>query len=164
MDNQQKALDNIAEVFQFEHWLRFYFVMENEADKEDLRLLVPDEFMSQIKTSHPHLHDLAELVNGTAVDYQASCDTVCSYVARKLEGPNQSPMLVTKVIDSREFQIEMYLFGLWIKGHEDYLDDKFRNFSEWQELYEGWKATDEVVGYRNKLISSQPEDQSQSTH
>jgi len=151
MDNRKKAVADISEIFRFEQWLRFYFV-EERGDK--LYLSIPAERLEEIKTAHPTLAELAAMADGAEVDYQKSCDMVCSYVGSRLDGAKYSSALVTQILDSKGFQVEMYLFGLWIKGHEDHLDEAFRNFAEWEELYTGWKATEQVSDYTRKLMES----------
>lgn len=154
MENRKKALAEISQVFRFEQWLRFYFVEEREEDK--LFVNIPEEHIEEIKTAHPHLVELARIAHGGEIDYQKSCDMVCAYVGAHIDGPKHSTPLVTSIMDSKDFQVEMYLFGLWIKGHEDYLDEDYRPFAEWEEMYAGWKDTEEVREYTRKLMESSP--------
>lgn len=153
MENRKKAQEEICQVFRFEQWLRFYFVEERD---DKIYLNVPAERLEEIKTAYPHLLELAHIANGGEIDYQKSCDMVCAYVGAHIDGPKHSTALVTNILDSKGYQVEMYLFGLWIKGHEDFLDEDFRSFSEWEELYSGWRATEQVVDYARKLMESSP--------
>jgi hypothetical protein len=45
----------------------------------------------------------------------------------------------------------MYVFGVWLKGHESFLDEATLPFEEWMEMYAGWNSMDEVKEYRRKL-------------
>ncbi len=153
MENRKKAQAEISQVFRFEQWLRFYFVEERD---DKLFMSVPPERLEEIKASHPHLEELARIANGGEIDYQKSCDMVCAYVGAHIDGPKHSTALVSSIMDSKAFQVEMYLFGLWIKGHEDYLDEEQRGFGEWEDLYAGWKDTEQVRDYTRKLMESPP--------
>ncbi len=153
MENRRKTQEEICQVFRFEQWLRFYFVEERD---DKLFLNVPEERMAEIKAAYPHLVELANIANGGEIDYQKSCDMVCAFVGAHIDGPKHSTALVTNILDSKGYQVEMYLFGLWIKGHEDFLDEEFRPFSEWEELYSGWRATEQVADYARKLMESSP--------
>ena len=152
IEDKKKALRDVSEIFKFENWLRFYFVIEQ--DDDTLKLEIPAERLEAIQQAHPHLYDLAKLLDGGVIDYETSVKSVCSYVGSRLDGPKYTSTLITNTFDSREFKIEMYLFDLWIKGHEGYLDEAERSFGEWQELFEGWKNTEQVREYHQKLMVS----------
>lgn len=173
MSNRAQAITDVAEVFKFEQWLRFYFAMEAEApepsgagnaEEQAVRLMIPDHYMDEIKADYPNLADLAELVNGTAITYESSCATVCGFVSSRLDGAMFPHGLVDSVLNGREFQVEVHLFNLWIDGHEEYLDEQYRPFSEWQSMYEEWKAADKVQEYRQSLLNAQSATANQSTH
>lgn len=151
----KKAKQALCEVLMFEHWIRFYFVKEKESK---LSIDIPDEAMAYIRESHGHLTELAEKLNHAEIDYQSSRKTVCNFVGEKLDGAQFGADIVPKVLDDGDFKIEMYLFGLWLKGHETYLDEQTRPFCEWTEMFEGWRGMDEVQAYRTKLVTSRVKD------
>ena len=153
MENRAQAAAAVAKVFQFEQWLRFYFVTQQG---EALHIEVPADRLEEIRAAEPQLFDLANMVNNTETNYKKSCDSVCVYVSTHLDGQRYSSSLLNSLLNGRDFQVEMQLFNLWIQGHEGYLDEEYRPFAEWQRLYEGWKGTTEVQNLRSKMLQSQP--------
>jgi len=149
----KKARQAVREVLMFEHWLRFYFTLEKDAK---LFIEMPDEALEGVRGSHAHLIELAERLNHAEVDYQSSQKAVCNFVGQKLDGARFGQDIVPRVLDDKEFKIDAYLFGLWTKSHEAYLDEASRPFAEWIELFEGWLGQNEVQEYRKKLLTSAP--------
>ncbi len=143
-----KAVEDVSEVFMFDHWMRFYFIFE-----EDKKLIVrvPKEVVSQVEKEFPTLHGLIELTNNEEIDQQKSTQNVCSFIGARFDGTKYSDKIIPKVFDSKEFKIETYLFNLWIKGHESHLESEVMTFAEWKELYAGWKDLDEVKNYISRL-------------
>jgi len=144
-----QAVADVAEVMQFENWLRFYFVKEEEGDA--VRIEIPEEVMADLNDKYPHLHDLAAIYHGELVDYKKSCTTTCAHVAMTYDGSKYPPGVVTSIWDSKDLKLEMYLFGLWMQGHENQLEEEFVEFSVWKEGFDQWKGTDEVQDYLNRL-------------
>jgi len=145
----KNAVKDAIEIFQFDQWLRFYFVTQKG---DDLWIEIPDENMKQIQDDQPQLHRLADLVNNAPTDYQRAQENVCSYVAARLDGQKYEATVLPQVFDNATFKVEMYIFNLWLKMHEQHLDEAFMTFKEWLEMYEGWNALDEVKEYRQKLV------------
>ena len=145
----QKAVADVAEVMKFENWLRFYFVKEEEG--EALRIEIPEERLEYLKKNQEHLHPLADKYNGELIDYEKSCSETCAHIAYLYDGTKYPTGTVGSVWDSKELKIEMYVFGLWMQGHEAVLDEEFMEFTEWVEGYESWKGTDEVTDYLARL-------------
>ncbi|WP_034640187.1 hypothetical protein [Desulfovibrio inopinatus] len=147
----ENAAKDIAEIFSFEHWLRFYFAVEKD---DKLYVEVPEEVIEAVTTKHPNLAQLAREVNGKPTDYQSSQQNVCAYVFQALEGDTYRYDTITDAFDSQDFKIDMYVFSLWIKGHENYLDEKRLDFDDWQYHFEQWKAMEQVQNYIIKLKGS----------
>lgn len=145
----KEAVVDVSEVMKFENWLRFYFIKEEEGDA--LRIEIPEENMEKIKADYAHLADLAEQYNGDLIDYKKSCDLTCAHVSLKYEGSKYPGQTVADTFDSKELKIEMYLFGMWMQGSEDQLDEEFMEFTEWIEGYESWKSMPEVQDYLARL-------------
>ncbi|GAB6177053.1 hypothetical protein JCM16814_19440 [Desulfobaculum senezii] len=143
------AVADVAEVMKFENWLRFYFVEEEQG--EALLIGIPEEILKDIEGRYPHLYELANRYDKSLIDYERSCTEVCSHVASVYDGEKYPPGLVEKSFDSKELKIEMYLFGLWMQGHEDELDKEYMSFGEWMTGYEEWKGTQEVQDYLSRL-------------
>jgi hypothetical protein len=147
----KSAVKDAVEIFQFDLWLRFYFVTKKN---DELWIEIPDEVMAQVKEDHPALHRLADLVNDAVIDYKRAQENVCSYVGARLDGQKYEATVLPKVFDSSAFKVEMYIFNLWMKMHEKYLEEDYLNFNEWLEMYDGWNSLDEVKEYRAKLVES----------
>ncbi|MGE4554374.1 MAG: hypothetical protein AB7D57_14780 [Desulfovibrionaceae bacterium] len=143
-----QAVQEVFEVFMFELWLRYYYVVEVEGG---LRMEIPDEVLAQLRETHPGLLPLAEMMNHDAIDQQRSHDTVCSFVGARLDNGRFPADVVPRVFDSKAFKIENYVLSLWLKGHESYLDEAPLGFDEWREMYAHWKQMDEVQAYLARL-------------
>lgn len=143
----RQALADVAEIMQFENWLRFYFLHE---EGEQLVIRIPEPAIAHFKEHYPHLAPLAEKMNNEPIDYEKSVKTVCSYVVTQLDGPKYPERIVPTVLDSPEFQHEMYLFQVWCQNHERQLEQSPMEFTTWQQLFHDWKQTDQV-----KKFSSQ---------
>jgi len=148
----KNAVKDALEIFQFDQWLRFYFVEQKEED--ELWVEVPDDVMAQIKKDHPALHRLADLVNNAKTDYKRAQENVCAYVGARLDGQKYEATVLPQVFDNATFKVEMYVFNVWLKMHEPHLDEEYMNFEGWMEMYEGWNSMDEVKEYRAKLVQS----------
>jgi len=148
----KNAVQDALEIFQFDQWLRFYFVEQKE--EENLWIEIPDDVMAQIKEDHPALHRLADLVNNAKTDYKRAQENVCAYVGARLDGQKYEATVLPQVFDNSTFKVEMYIFNVWLKMHEPHLDEEYMNFEGWMEMYEGWNSMDEVKEYRAKLVQS----------
>lgn len=145
----QKAVADVAEVMKFENWLRFYFAKEGEG--EAVRIEIPEDQLAHLENTQKHLYDLAMKYNGELIDYQRSCTETCAHIAFLYDGTKYPTGMVGNVWDSKELKIEMYVFGMWMQGAEDQLDEEFMEFTEWMDGFEAWKSTDEVQDYLNRL-------------
>jgi len=147
----KNAIKDAVEIFQFDQWLRFYFV----TDKDDrLWIEIPEDKLRKIEEAHPDLFRFADMVNNAELDYKRSQDNVCTFVAARLDGQKYESTVLPQVFDDARFKVEMYLFNVWLKMHEPHLDEAFMDFAEWMEMYEGWTSLDEVKEYRTKLLES----------
>lgn len=150
-DDFQSVLAEVAEAMQFENWLRFYFLRQGEDGA--LVMDIPAEAAEAIRREHEFLWPLAEALNGKPVDYQTSVNEVCTFAARFLDGARHRAGLVDKVFDSRDFKLEMHLFGLWLAGHEAAFDQEQLSFGKWRDIFAGWKASDQVREYLAKAAA-----------
>lgn len=137
----KQAVTDVTEVMMFENWLRFYFLQE---EGEELVIRIPEAAMNYFKEHYPHLAPLAETLNNETMDYEKSVKTVCQFVVTNLDGPVYRDGVVPAVLDSPEFQQEMYLFQVWCQNHERQLEQSPMEFTTWQQLFNDWKKTDEV--------------------
>jgi len=147
----KNAVQDSLEIFQFDQWLRFYFV---EKKGDELWIEIPDDILAKIKKDNPPLYRLADLVNNAVTDYTIAQENVCSYVAARLDGQKYETTVLPQVFDNPTFKVEMYIFNVWLKMHEKHLDEEYMDFAGWLEMYEGWNSLDEVKKYRAKLVES----------
>ena len=150
-DEATNAVSDVTEVFKFEHWARFYFAKEQDGK---VFLDVPAEQIESLRNTQGHLVGLLDEINQKDIDYQTSCRMVGAHVCRILDGAKYRPGVVTNALDSREFQIEMHLFSLWVTGHEAMLDEAVLDFSKWVEIFEQWKQSEQVQNFAASLRKS----------
>jgi len=147
----EAAVGRVAEVIMFENWLRFYFITE-EDDKLFIRL--PEKSMEQIQQRYRNYYDLAAMLNNEEIDHQHSLKAVCMFISGGFDGRPLPESVVAGVFDSPKFQMELQLFSNWVQNHEEKLDERFMEFSEWQKAFALWKDTDEVKNYTKRLAES----------
>ncbi|CCH48744.1 hypothetical protein [Pseudodesulfovibrio piezophilus] len=147
----KSAIKDTLEIFQFDQWLRFYFVVQKG---EELWIEIPDATLAWIKEHRPEMHRLADMVNNAVIDYQRSQDNVCSYVAARLDGQKYEKTVLPQVFDNSTFKVELYIFNVWLKMHEQHLDEEQLTFDEWVDMYANWNDLDEVKEYRAKLVEN----------
>ena len=147
-DAYANAMADIAEVFMFEQWLRHYYVAEKNGK---LSLEIPQDEYQAIFAQEEHLAPLADMLNNCEISYEKCQTSVCAFVGARYDGSKYGPDIVSRTMDSKAFKIEMYVFGVWLKGHESFLDERKMPFDEWREMYREWKALSEVKEYRRKL-------------
>lgn len=135
---------DISEALKFEHWLRFYFVREENGK---LILEVPEDSMKGIDEAHAWLKGLADMLNRQEIDYESSCNAVCAFLGRAFDGSKYPEGTVGKILDSQELGLEQHLFSLWLQGHEELLDSERMEFGRWLELFEEWKKDEQVQKY-----------------
>jgi len=143
-----EAVTDIAEVFFFEQWLRHYFVVEEDGK---LMLKIPQDDLRIIYEKHQYLGPLADMLNNSEISYESCQASVCAFLGTRFDGTKYGPNVVSSTLDSKAFKIEMYVFGVWFKGHESYLDAEKLSFGDWMEMYTGWNGMDQVKEYRSKL-------------
>jgi len=147
----KNAVKDALEIFQFDQWLRFYFVKEKNGE---LWIEIPGDILAGLKEKNPSLHSFADLVNNAVTDYQRSQENVCSFVAARLDGQKYEATVLPQVFDNATFKVEMYMFNVWLKMHEAHLDEEYMDFDGWMEMFDGWNSMDEVREYRAKLVKS----------
>ncbi len=148
-----RALEDVSEVFMFDQWLRFYFI--HEEDKK-LIVKVPKEVGDQVEKDFPVMKGLLDMFNNEEIDQQKSTNNVCAFIGARFDGTKYTGKIIPKVFDSKNFKIDTYLFSLWMKGHETYLESEVMTFGDWKELYAGWKDQDEVKDYISRLTNAAP--------
>ncbi|WP_243438643.1 hypothetical protein [Fundidesulfovibrio soli] len=146
---------DLSRVFSFEHWARFYYTVERDGKTF---LEVPAEVVEECRKKHPDLAPLLDETNNQELTYESSCQNVGAFVCRLYDGERYGPGVVTKTIDSKDFRIELHMFGLWLKGHENYLDEHNVDFDTWLEMFTEWNKLEQVAAYRTRLMESSAAD------
>ncbi|MDD4730869.1 MAG: hypothetical protein PHX58_02930 [Desulfovibrio sp.] len=147
--NIAKAAQEVLRIMMFEQWIRFYFLEDRDGT---LFVNIPEEALEQIREKQADLLPLAEMMNNDDITYEKGQATVCSFAGSRLDGQRFAPEVLPKALDSKDFKVELYMFQLWNRGHEKYLDERFHDFEEWEEMFTEWSKLDEVKEYRRKLV------------
>lgn len=133
------ALTDTAKVFHFEFWLRYYFIEERDGN---LFITLTDEQARQMQAQFPDYWELVERVQGQPLSPELSQQSVVEFLQLNLEGNKYPVNTVTRVLDSKEFSVEMYLFNTWVEVHEEQLMQKIYGFDYWMHAYEEWRASE----------------------
>ncbi|SKA83651.1 hypothetical protein SAMN02745704_01692 [Paucidesulfovibrio gracilis DSM 16080] len=147
--NIAKASEELLRIMMFEQWIRFYFLEDRDGT---LYVNISQEALDRIGERQADLLPLAELMNGEEITYEKCQATVCSFAGSRLDGQRFAPEVLPKAFDSKDFKVEMYMFQLWNRLHEKFLDERFHDFEEWEEMIAEWNKLDEIREYREKLI------------
>jgi len=136
-----KALNDMARVFHFEFWLRYYFIEERDGN---LFIELSADQAKQMQAQFPDYWELAESVQGRPLSPELSQQSVVEFLQVNFEGKEFPANTVLKVLDSKDFSVEMYLFNTWLDLHEEQLMQKIFGFDYWMRIYEEWKATEKA--------------------
>ena len=137
----KNALTDTANVFHFEFWLRYYFIEKRDGN---LFIALTPEQEKQMQAQFPDYWELVERVKGQALSPELSQQSVVEFLQLNLEGKKFPANTVIKVLDSKEFSMEMYLFDTWVDLHESQLMEKIFGFDYWMHAYGEWKDSDKA--------------------
>lgn len=135
------ALNDMSRVFHFEYWLRYYFIEERD---NGLYLNLSAEQVKQMQAQFPDYWDVVERMLGLALSPELSQKAVVEFLQLNFEGKKYPANTVIKVLDSKEFSVEMYLFDTWVDLHEDQLMQKIYGFDYWMHIYDEWRQTEQA--------------------
>lgn len=135
------ALNDMSKVFHFEFWLRYYFIEERDGA---LFIELTDEQLKQMQLQFPDFWELAETVKGRPLSPELSQQAVVEFLQVNFEGKKYPANTVLKVLDSKDFSVEMYLFDTWVSLHEEQLMQKIYGFDYWMHVYGEWKTTEKA--------------------
>ena len=135
------ALNDMSQVFHFEFWLRYYFIEEKDGH---LFIELSDEQAKQMQASFPDYWELVEHVQGRPLSPELSQQSVVEFLQVNFEGKKYPANTVLKVLDSKDFSVEMYLFNTWVDLHEEQFMQKIYGFDYWMRIYEEWKVTEKA--------------------
>ncbi len=133
------ALNDMARVFHFEFWLRYYFIQEKDGN---LFIELSEEQATQMQAKFPDFWELVETVQGRPLSPELSQQSVVEFLQVNFEGKKYPANTVLKVLDSKDFSVEMYLFNTWLDLHEEQLMQKIFGFDYWMHVYDEWKTTE----------------------
>lgn len=149
--NMTEATNDVLRVFMFESWVRFYYASE---EGNDVYIRIPEQTLIKLKVEFPRLAELAESLNNEVITPELSQQNVCAFVSTRYDGSKYAQGVIPNVLDSKSFKIEMYVFNLWMSGHEQLLDENPSGFQEWLDMYAQWKKLDEVQDYLSRLTKA----------
>lgn len=133
------ALNDMARVFHFEFWLRYYFIQEKDGN---LYIELSEEQAKQMQAKFPDFWELVETVQNRPLSPELSQQSVVEFLQVNFEGKRYPANTVLKVLDSKDFSVEMYLFNTWVDLHEEQLMQKIFGFDYWMHIYDEWKTTE----------------------
>lgn len=136
MSVPQAAVKEVAKVFHFEFWLRYYFAQEGD---DGLRLVLTPEQEMQMRRSFPDMWEMVERLQSEPLSPQLSQQAVGEYLQLYVDGKKFAPNTVSNVLDSKDFEVEMYLFDTWVELHEEQLMEKIYGFDWWMHVYGKWR-------------------------
>lgn len=137
----KNALNDMAKVFHFEYWLRYYFIEERE---NGLYINLTEEQLKQMQAQFPDYWDVVERMHGLPLSPELSQKAVVEFLQLNYEGKKYPANTVVKVLDSKDFSVEMYLFDTWVDLHEEQLMQKVYGFDYWMHIYDEWRNTDKA--------------------
>ncbi len=126
-------LTTLRDIFMFEQWLRFYFIVEEE---EKLSVRVPEAVAARIREDYPDQADLMDDMAGRELNAEESLDIVFA-AAEEALGPEAPPP--RELFGNPALDRELGLFHSWVVEHEKALDEKLFSFKSWRARFEEWK-------------------------
>lgn len=138
----------VAKVFHFEFWLRYYFIEERD---NELFIAITDEQMEHMRKQFPDFVELAERMMGVALTPELSQMRVVEFLQLHYEGSRFPPNSIPKILDSKDFSVEMYLFDTWLNLHENQLMQKIYGFDQWMHFLDEWKQSDKAQQLMHSL-------------
>jgi hypothetical protein len=147
----KQALKDITDICKFEHWIRFYYLQQND---DQLYVDIPEEAIEFLKKEYSTLSQLAEKMNHIAITPEVSQQILGEFIGKSLDGAVHDSQMVHSVLGSKSFETEITLFHMWVDAHEDQLDDHVIDFKEWMKLFEAWKRTEKGQNMIQSLTGS----------
>jgi hypothetical protein len=109
-----------------------------------LFIKLTEEQKTQMQAKFPEYWELAESVLGRPLSPELSQQSVVEFLQVNFEGKKYPANTVLKVLDSKDFSVEMYLFDTWVDLHEEQLMQKIFGFDYWMHAYGEWKTTEKA--------------------
>ncbi len=134
-----EAIEEISEVFKFELWLRFYFIVEEQGK---LLISLDDQVLARMEQEFGHLASVASSLNKIELNPSVCQKKIVEHLMDEFEGKKYEIGSIPKILDSIAFKTEIQLFNTWAHLHEDHLDKTTLGFKKWIELYNEWKKSE----------------------
>lgn len=131
--------DKAVRIFQFEHWLRFYFI---EEEGKLLTFNFDEEFLNELRINYSPLNEIAENLNGKYLSPEVSQKTIVEFLQKHFEQEDRD--VVTPILDSQPFLRELQLFNVWVSLFEDTLEKEILPFEKWVQIFEKWKSSEQA--------------------
>ena len=138
-DKTKEAIRDLSRVFQFELWLRFYFIHEDEGR---LFLNMDDEMLQKLEEKYGHLAALARTLSEKEITPESCRQAIGEHIMHQFDGVKYDVGFVPRIMDHAVLKGEIQLFNTWAGLHEEQLDRKVLDFDKWIEIYDEWKASE----------------------
>ncbi|WP_291318318.1 hypothetical protein [Desulfonatronospira sp.] len=138
-DKTREAIKDLSRVFQFELWLRFYFIHDDEGR---LSINLDEETLQKMEEKYGHLGQLARTLTGKEITPETCRQTIVEHIMHQFDGTKYDVGHVPRMMDHAVFKGEIQLFNTWAGLHEEQLDRKVLDFEKWIEIYEEWKSSE----------------------
>ena len=122
MSDMENAIKDLAEIMQFEFWLRFYFIKEEDGK---LFIRIPEQAQKKLREEYPAYWGLVEIYMDAELTIEFTQAAFSTFVVQTLEGTKYRSGLVAEAFDSKGFKEESQLFGIWSQHHESQLEQIF---------------------------------------
>lgn len=139
MTETSNACAEMVKVFHFEFWLRYYFIEERD---NGIFIQLSAEQAKQMQAQFPEFWELVERMQNQPLSPELSQQAVVEFLQLNYDGKKFPSNTVPKVLDTKEFSIEMYLFDTWLNLHEEQLMQKIYGFDYWMHAFSEWKNSD----------------------
>ncbi len=149
MSSENTALSDVTRVFMFEHWLRFYFVQDQDGE---IRLELTSAQKDRIHAEYRELGELAERMDGEVLSPEKCRAFIVDFLRDQYDGKKYPMGMVPQILDQAEFQLELALFNVWSSLHETQLETGILGFEKWEAFFKEWKESDQG---RQVLVSMQ---------
>lgn len=150
------AAESILEAVMFESWLRFTFLEEEPGEQPDdeprLYVRLGDDDRQRLAQQEAHLLPLALMVDGQEAGFALSREAVCRFVLDELEGRTIPRGMAAAVLDSRDFQQRLQLFGNWLQEQESVLERSPHDFADWRIKFAQWRSRPDVLAQARAAV------------
>ncbi len=131
----------VFRVFQFEYWLRFYFV---EEEGKKLTFNFEEKFLDDLKESYGELAELALRLNGQYLSPELSRRVIVEFLQEHFEKPESKRDIVAPILDSSSFLKKIQLFNVWLNLFEEKLEEEVLPFEVWVANFHKWQESEQA--------------------